>query len=122
MTNQHTHVTTAHLVDEDPELFMGCSSHELVYVAMTSLVGSVALWLLLFFWFGWILVLALVPAIFTTAFMSWRLAKWIGRMKRGKPSRYHLHWFQIHWSPRRSPYHFRAGGYRIGRTHANDLD
>ncbi|HFD80634.1 MAG TPA: DUF3487 family protein [Gammaproteobacteria bacterium] len=109
---------TAHLIDDDPELFMGCSSRELKYIALASLSGSLVFWLLLFFWFGWYLALALVPAIFSTALASWRLANWIGKKKRGKPSRYHLQWLQIHWLPGKNPYYLHRGAYRIGRTHA----
>lgn len=111
------HKQTVHLIDDDPELFMGCAAGELKYIALLSLAGSVTLWFLLFSLFGWYRVLAMVPAIFTTALVSWRLALWLGKKKRGKPSRYHLQWLKIHWLPGKPPYHLHKGSYRIGRTH-----
>ena len=78
---------TAHLIDVEPVLILGCSGIELMGLGAVGFAGSLFLWLLVLVPFGfWFIAIpmALLTALGVIYFGGQRL----GRMKEGRPDGY----------------------------------
>ena len=113
---------TAHMIDVEQEMFMGCSATELKYAGVFSMGGWAVVLLVLFLLLGWYLILAPVIGMIFGLFTAWRVAKWIGRQKRGKPHLYYIHKLEmdIFSRFRRSPFVTYEGTWALGRVKSDN--
>ncbi len=109
---------TAHMIDVEQEMFMGCSATELKYAGMISIGAWIIVLLLVFAVLDWYLILAPVIGMFLGLFTAWRVARWIGEQKRGKPHLYYIHRLEVNLFSklRRSPFVLHEGTWALGRT------
>ncbi len=78
---------TAHLIDVEPVLILGCSGIELMGLAAVSFAGSLFVWLLVLAPFGfWVIAIpmALLTALGTVYFGG----RALGKEKEGRPDGY----------------------------------
>jgi len=109
---------TAHMIDVEQEMFLGCSATELKYAGAVSVAGWIVFLLLLFALLDWYLILAPVLGMFLGLLTAWRVASWIGDQKRGKPHLYYLHKLEVDVFSRLrpSPFVLHEGTWALGRT------
>ncbi|MCF6231111.1 MAG: TIGR03750 family conjugal transfer protein [Gammaproteobacteria bacterium] len=108
---------TAHMIDVEQEMFMGCSATELRFAGLFSVAAWVITLLALFALLGWYLILAPVIGFVLGMITAWRTATWIGKQKRGKPHLYYIHKLEMDFFSRirRSPFVMHEGTWALGR-------
>ncbi len=118
LVDQHSDEPTAHMIDVEQEMFMGCSATELKYAGLFSMGVWVVILLVLFALLGWYLILAPVIGMIFGLVTAWRVAVWIGTQKRGKPHLYYLHKLEMDLFSRfrRSPFVTHEGSWALGRV------
>ena len=113
---------TAHMIDVEQEMFMGCSATELKYAGIISIGTWMIALLLVFALLGWYLILAPVTGMLLGLLTAWLIARWIGRQKCGKPHLYYIHRLEVNLLSklRRSPFVLHEGTWALGRTNQDN--
>ncbi len=79
---------TAHRIDREPVLFLGCSGTEILALVALGALAGLLLGLLLRIITGWWFLI--LPTLFIGAFLGvWKGAKILQRKKEGKPDGYY---------------------------------